>query len=249
MGGFEVDVLDIAQLSQRSGPGLAALTQGAAAVCVRGFWDPVRAGDAARAVLAHREAWVSDFGGLQFCLGRAWYTHLETARTAEYFAGAAAADALVERVVPGLQDALRDAVAGVTGQRVVARRGWCGAGVHVFPAGGACATVGGDRHFDDEGLSRATRKARSPAISLVLMLQPPESGGALRLWQARYEGAPHPTAAQCNAPSIAVPSGPGDLVVFDSYRLHQIQPFTGETDRISATLHAATVGAAWESWF
>ena len=221
----------------------------ALALRVRGFFCPERAARAAEAVSARRAAWVSDFGGLQFCLGRAWYTHLETGRTGEYFAGAPASDALVEETVPGLQEEMRRAVHLATGAPVIVRRGWCSAGVHVFPARGACAEVGGDLHFDDEGLSRAQLRARSPALSLVLMLQPPETGGALRLWDARYEGHPRPTKAQLSAPSIDVRSEAGDLVVFDSYRLHQIQPFEGDKDRISATLHAARLGNSWESWF
>ncbi len=239
-------VLEVAELDPRC---LAALHNDAVAIRVRAFWDPERAARAAVAVLEHRGAWVSDFGGLQFCLGRAWYTHLETDREREYFAGAAEADALVERVVPGLQDSLRQAVGALTGGPVRSRRGWCGAGVHVFPAGGACAERGGDVHFDDEGLTRAQLRVRGPALSLVLMLQPPASGGGLRLWEARYEGAAYPSVAQQRSAFHEVVSGAGDLVLFDSLRLHQIQPFAGPLDRISATLHAASIGGAWESWF
>jgi hypothetical protein len=46
-----------------------------------------------------------------------------------------------------------------------------------------------------------------------------------------------------------VPYEAGDLVVLDSYRLHQIQPFTGGVDRISATCHVAFASGVWESWF
>jgi hypothetical protein len=121
--------------------------------------------------------------------------------------------------------------------------------VHVFPAGNAAARFGGDLHFDDEGLSRAQLRERTPSLSLVLMLQPPESGGTLRLWSARYAGAAEATPAQRAAPSVDMASAPGDLVVFDSLQLHQIQPFAGARDRISATLHAAARGAGWETWF
>ena len=42
----------------------------------------------------------------------------------------------------------------------------------------------------------------------------------------------------------------GDLAVIDSYRLHQIQPFDGSRERISATVHAAQVDTGlWECWF
>ena len=245
MAGFEIAPLEASALAQSPGLCRARLDAGAAGVVVRGFWDAQRAARAASAVLARRDAWVSDFGGLQFCLGRAWYTHLETARTAAYFAAAASADALVEATVPGLQAELRGSVAHVTAGPVRARRGWCGAGVHVFPAGGACARSGGDVHVDDEGLSRAQRRTRSAALSLVLMLQPADAGGALRLWDVLAPGGARPT----DVPWCDVPASPGDLVVFDSWRLHQIQPFSGDRDRISATLHAADTGADWETWF
>jgi hypothetical protein len=246
---FEIATLGAAELAQSPGRGLARLREGAAALHVPGYWSAERAQVAAQAVLAHRELWIPDFGGLQYCLGRAWYTHLETDRSSEYFARAPEADALVERALPGLQRELREAIGAVVGGPVRARRGWCGAGVHVFPAGQACARQGGEVHFDDEGLSRAQLRQRAPSVSLVLMLQPAEQGGALRLWDTRYEGEAHPTPAQCAAPTVELVSGPGDLVVFDSLRLHQIQPFQGPLDRISATLHGAEAGAGWESWF
>ncbi|HZU83772.1 MAG TPA: hypothetical protein VE987_12680, partial [Polyangiaceae bacterium] len=88
----------------------------------------------AAGVLAAPDAWTSDFDGEQFSLGRAFYTHLETDRAEAYFDGARASDALVERHAPGLQRTMRDLMAGVVGARVIAREGWCGAGVHVFPA-------------------------------------------------------------------------------------------------------------------
>jgi hypothetical protein len=218
-------------------------------VRLRQFWDPARCGAAARAVLAAREVWTPDFDGEQFCLGRAWYAHLETDRTGAYFAGADEANARVEATVPGLHAALQDAARTLSGRLAAQRPGWCGAGVHIFPAGGLCARTGGERHFDEEGLTRAQLRARVPAWSLVLYLQTPASGGGLRLWEAHYEGRDVPTDAQLAAPSVVLLPEPGDLVVFDSYRLHQIQPFGGDEPRISATLHAARTATGWETWF
>jgi hypothetical protein len=242
---FQIATLGPAELAGS----LSLLREGAAALHVPGYWSTERARDAAQAVLAHRDAWSSDFGGLQYCLGRAWYTHLETDRSSEYFAHAAEADAIVERALPGLQQALREVVAITVGGPVGARRGWCGAGVHVFPAGQACAQRGGEIHFDDEGLTRAQLRSRTPSVSLVLMLQPGQTGGALRLWDTRYEGSAHPTPEQLAVASRDLVSAAGDLVLFDSLRLHQIQPFGGSLDRISATLHGAQQGPAWETWF
>lgn len=201
-------------------------------------------------VYALRDEWTEDFGGEQFALGRAFYTHFETGRSEEYFRDATASDARVERGAPGLQARMRELVKELTGAHVVQRRGWCGAGVHVFPAGEKVARAGGVIHFDVEGLAKHHVTRRKPTLSIVVMLQPPEQGGGLRLWDVRYSGSEHPTDAEIESRSELVEYGVGDLVAFESYQLHQIQPFAGERDRISATIHAAEMDrGVWESWF
>jgi hypothetical protein len=217
------------------------------ALHVTGAIDPETCARWAAGVAAFRDAWTADFGGEQFALGRAFYTHLETGRSEEYFRDAAASDARVEEGAPGLQSRMRELVAELTGARVIQRRGWCGAGVHVFPAGAKVARSGGVIHFDIEGLGRHQLARGKPALSLVVMLQPP---GSLRLWDVRYSGSDAATEAELASHSEFIEYAVGDLVVFDSYRLHQIQPFDGERDRISATIHAAEVDRnLWESWF
>ena len=205
----------------------------------------------AEGVLAARAEWTLDFGGEQFSLGRAFYTHLETDRTGDYFEDAADSDARVERHAPGLQSAMRALVTETVGARVTQRPGWCGAGVHVFPAGGHLAKRGGVVHFDTEGLAAGHIAKRTPALSLVLMLRPPARGGGLRLWPARYAGSDQVDEATVGAGGdVTVEYEVGDAVVFDSYRCHQIRPFEGGDDRISSTLHAAEIDKGlWESWF
>ncbi len=221
------------------------------AVVVRGAVPPSTCGRWAAGVLAAREEWTPDFDGEQFCLGRAFYTHLETDRAGEYFADAAGSDARVERHAPGLQRTLRALLQDAVGGRVVPRDGWCGAGVHVFPAGSPVATSGGVVHFDTEGLAEGHVARRAPAVSLVVMIQPPERGGGLRLWPALYEGRDHPGEATVRAGGdVVVDYAAGDAVLFDSYRLHQIEPFDGPRARISATLHGAAIDRGlWETWF
>jgi hypothetical protein len=220
-------------------------------VRVPGFLATEACAHLARRVYAGRPFWISDFDGVQFSLGRAWYTHLEQDREDEYFANARTSDAQVERFLPGLQAQLLQAISTLVGASAFQRPGWCGPGVHIFPAGQWLSNHGGDIHFDTEGLSETQCERRSRAITLVLMLQPPETGGALRLWDALYDGS---DAVPEELPQLAYADahyGIGDLVILDSYRLHQIQPFTGLKDRISATAHAAldASGALWEVWF
>ncbi len=198
------------------------------------------------AVQAARDHWTPCFEGAQFTLGRAWYTHLEEDREEEYFGSAAASDRLVERSVPGLQAIMRSFASLVARRSVVHRPGWCGPGVHIFPAHAWLSESGGDVHFDTEGLSLEQRRARCPAFTIVLMLQTPEKGGALRLWERVDDGSGEDAPGDAKRADVVY--RPGDLVVLDSYRLHQIQPFDGDRDRISATIHAVH-DRRWETWF
>jgi len=207
-----------------------------------------RAGHVA-AVVAARSSWTANFKGRQFTLGRAYYTHLEEDREDEYFDRAEASDALVRRAAPGLQEQMLALAAALLDGPVVQRPGWCGPGVHVFPAQGEVARRGGEVHFDTEGLTYPQIDRRAPAVSIVLMLQRPDVGGGLRLWDRFYEGEDFPEKPEPDVPVTQIQYEPGEMVVFDSYRLHQILPFRGRTDRISATMHACLEGAVWQVWF
>ena len=202
----------------------------------------------ARGVYAGRSAWIPNFDGVQFTLGRAWYVHLETDREDEYFAGAAASDAAVERFVPGLAERLLMRMRLFLGGEIARRPRWCGPGVHVFPAGAWVSQHGGDVHFDCEGLEEEQLAAHADAVTAVLMLQPAAQGGGLRVWDKRYEDE-ESDEDPGDAASEVIPYGAGDLVVIDSYRLHQICASSGPLDRISATAHAVKTGEVWEAWF
>jgi hypothetical protein len=200
-------------------------------------------------VYAARADWTTNFGGKQFTLGRAWYTHLEEGRDADYFENARASDLSVRARVPGLQDRMFAMAADLLGGPVVQREGWCGPGVHIFPARGEVARRGGEVHFDNEGLTAVQIERRAPAFTFVLMLQRPEIGGGLRVWDRLYAGDDFQRKPDPNVPVIQVAYETGELVVIDSYRLHQILPFPGHTDRITATVHAAFDSGRWEAWF
>ncbi len=231
--------------------GALALLERCCAVVIAGAFDAPTCAGWVRGVYAARPHWTHDFGGEQFCLGRAFYTHYEEGRSGAYFSNVASSDARVEEHAPELQARMRDLVLSVTGAtRVLQRRGWCGPGVHVFPPGGPVATRGGTHHFDTEGLAAHHRDRLRPAITLVAMLQTTETDGGLSVWDVRYEGHDHPTADELAHPSATVAYAVGDVVLIDSYRLHQIQPFSGTRERISATVHACEIAPGeWELWF
>jgi hypothetical protein len=202
----------------------------------------------ARGVYAGRSDWVPNFDGVQFTLGRAYYVHLETDREDEYFENVEASDESVERYVPGLADRLLVMLRRIVGAEVGRRPGFCGPGVHVFPAGEYVSHHGGDVHWDIEGLTEEQVEAHAPALSAVLMLQPAAQGGGLRVWDKLYEDEDSEEEPG-SAASEGILYGAGDLVIIDSYRLHQIGASSGPLDRISATAHAVLTADGWQAWF
>jgi len=232
------------------GEPLLSRLDGHPAVRLRDAATLQEAGGLASRVLAARDRWTPDFGGEQFALGRAFYTHLETGRAKEYFAGAAASDALVEGVLPGVPARTLALLRRLLGGEVRRRPGFCGPGVHVFPAGGKVAREGGVVHFDLEGLTDHQKALRHRAVTLVWMLQPAAFGGGLRLWDALFDGRPDSEIDPADRAHVTVRSDAGDAVLIDSRRLHQIRPFRGERDRVSITVHGVEVDrGVWEAWF
>jgi hypothetical protein len=237
----------------RESIGDAALVQELArhpALLLRGVAEAAEAVRLASRVQSAREQWTSDFGGEQFALGRAFYTHLETGRTKEYFAGAAASDTVVEAVLPGLQARTLALLARLLGGQVRRRPGFCGPGVHVFPAGGKVAREGGVVHYDLEGLTEHQKARGQRAVTLVWTLQAAAWGGGLRLWDQLFDGRGDGEVDPAACDHITVRSEDGDAVLIDSRRLHQIRPFRGTADRIAITVHGVEVDhGVWEAWF
>ncbi|HYQ04418.1 MAG TPA: hypothetical protein VER96_37350 [Polyangiaceae bacterium] len=233
----------------RPGAALADL-EGCFGLAVSDVFSAEECAEYLAAVHRARGAWVSDFDGEQFSLGRAFYTHLEQDRCREYFADAAASDARVERALPGLSRRLLHLVEQLTGGAGFARRGFCGPGVHIFPAGEKVAREGGVIHFDTEGLPEQHVRLRKRALTVVVMLGLPEGGGGLKLWNARYAGNDSVDNEKQRGVACDAHYEVGGALVIDSYRLHQIQPFSGKRDRVTATVHAAEVDPGrWETWF
>lgn len=211
--------------------------------------EPETARAMAERVLAARERWTSDFDGAQFSLGRAFYTHLETGKERHYFKDAQKADARVESALPGMQVGVCALVADFVAEPAAPRPGFCGPGVHVFLPGCEVAKKGGSVHFDLEGLRDEAERA-GPALSLVIMLQPAEARGGLRIFPGRFSGNLRATAAEARASYDTLAYDAGDAIVFESQRLHQIEPFAGASPRISITAHALRRPAGhWEVWF
>jgi hypothetical protein len=220
------------------------------AVGVRGALDPAQAAAQVAAVLAADAELIDDFGGEQRALGRAFYTHLETGRTRAYFADARASDAVVERVLPGMQQRTLSLLARLLGGVVRRRHGFCGPGVHVFPAGEKVARKGGVTHYDLEGLTAQHLASPARAVSFVWMLQPPATRGGLGLYPRVWRGDNWPLERAPPAGGTTTRSRAGDALLFSSYRLHRIEGFGGSRARVSITCHAVEIDRdVWEAWF
>src|SRR5262249_36800918 len=116
----------------------------------------------ARGVYAGRAACVPNFDAVQFTRGRAFYAHLETDSEDEYFDHVGGADVSAERLVPGLTGRLMAMLRLCRGGEVGRRPGYCGPGVHIFPAGEYVSHHGGDVHWDVEGLTEEQAAAHAP---------------------------------------------------------------------------------------
>ncbi len=221
-----------------------------AAVGIRQAMPPAEAASLAAAVVDADALLGDDFGGEQRSLGRPWYTHLESGRAAEYFADVAASDARVECVLPGVQARTLSLLSRVLGAVVRRRHGFCGPGVHVFPPDEKVAHAGGVYHYDLEGLSTAARRALSPAVSAVWMLQPAERRGGLTLFNKTFRGDNWPMDVEPQVARTTTLARAGDFLVFSSHRLHRINSFGGTRARISVTVHAVEVDVGvWDAWF
>ncbi|MEO6325702.1 MAG: hypothetical protein ABIT01_19690 [Thermoanaerobaculia bacterium] len=229
---------------------LASRLAGHAAVVVREALPKGEADALASRVLAASKRWTPDFGGEQFTLGRAFYTHLETGRTKEYFQSVKESDALVESILPGIAARTLALLGRLIGAPIRRRPGFCGPGVHIFSAKGKVASEGGVVHFDLEGLTAHQLAAGDRAVTLVWTLAPAQIGGGLRLWNALYAGRPDSEIEPDDHENVTIRSGAGDALLLDSRRLHQIRPFRGNAPRVSITVHGVEVDrGVWEAWF
>jgi len=200
-------------------------------------------------VYKNKEHWNSDFEGLQFSFGQAYYPHLEAGTTEEYFEKVPNSDELFNKALPGLQEMAMKFLSSIVGGYVQQREGWSGPGIHIFPANGYAANNAGEIHFDLDGIADEDRIALSPAVTMILMLQPPTTGGGLKVWNTKYAGRTADELALNEIPSTIVEYAIGDLVFINSYTLHQIQPFQSQCDRISLTVHSIYNGECWDCWF
>jgi hypothetical protein len=179
-------------------------------------------------------------------LGGAWFQYFD-GDPQEYFARAEEDRLRIQALGPDLYPRVLDVCARIVGAPVRLRPGWSGPGFVLFRTAQVHGSPG-DVHFDWDGLMSSTScPVGVPSYSMVCMLQRPEGGGSLAVWNAAF--APDPgDHAHVPLDQVLVDYVLGDLIVFDAYQLHQIQPLWGMTDRIALTLHVGLADEGWEAW-
>lgn len=232
------------------------LLQQSAAVIFRQFFSAEESHSITDTIYHLKEFWHPNYGGEQYSLGRVWYTHVDEGIKDEYVRGAEESNRIIESHFPGLYERIRTFCAIIQqGEPVALRKGWAGPGFVIFPANGRCAEIGGDIHYDWEGLTDGQLDdPKAEAYSFISMLQKPHTGGGLRIWNMFYDRVRKreelvPKASPPAAESLVIDYEIGGLLVIDSFRLHQIQPFGGEIDRICLTFHTARYQDGWYVWF
>ena len=240
-----------------AGDTFESLIEGHAAVCFRKLIPPAEIEKMIKGFYAAKEVWSEGFGGQQYALGDAWYHYAEEGIDfEEYGSKAEQSRANVEKFVPGLEGNLLGFLSPLARPGTLSiREGWAGPGFMMFPAGGFVANKGGSIHFDTDAFSdEELYETDLVMFSLICMIQKPERGGNLTVWnkpfdktQERFQS--YNPATQGAAESYHIEYQPGDLWMIRGMNAHQIGAFEGKTDRICLTFHVYKEGDDWFMWF
>ncbi len=236
-------------LSQQFVPSLWHQLQEYSALHIHSVLEESICKDIVSKVIANKVHWNSDFDGLQFSFGQAYYPHLEAGTTEAYFEKALSSDTIFESALPGLQEFAVKIISTLVGAYAQPREEWSGPGIHIFPANGYAAKNAGEIHFDLDGICDSDRAALAPAITIIVMLQKPTEGGGLKVWNKKFSGISANELNLAETESEILNYSNGDIIIINSYTLHQIQPFISKEDRISLTVHSVFNGECWECWF
>jgi len=192
----------------------------------------------------------------EFTLGRSWYTSIDNREVMDYFDEAPALNQLLQTTFPGLMARILAFGKTMVGHdNVQFRPGFAGPGIVVFKAHCTTAESGGSCHIDYEGLSKHQMDARDGVeiFSFMLPLSLPEKAGGLRVWPEVYERFRHnryfEEIEEPEGEKFIIPYCVGNLFGIHSLRVHQIEPFGGEKDRVVVTFHLAQLDGQWSIWF
>ena len=222
------------------------------AAVIRQFLSRSKCADIVSVVYHNKQAWTPGYLSQQFGFGEVYYHHHDAGTTTDYFGRAGRSNQLYATLLPDLYPLILEKIAALLGSKEAhIRPRWAGPGIVIFPAGEYVSTSGGVAHVDWEGVTPDQLDDENVCpLSFVAMLSKPDAGGGLRIWPGRYDKSQNPSNMTLDAAnSILIDYQLGDLVCFRALWPHQIQSFSGDTDRICLTFHALDHSGNCEVWF
>ena len=234
-----------------------------AAVALSGLFGTSELDQMLQQVYKQRRHWQTGAGPGDYTLGNVWYAHIEFGREQEYFATASRSRALVNRLFPRLEQQILALCRLLTGDSdVQVRANWGGPALVVFRAGSETARRGGVLHVDHDGLPvELLQSNQADAFSFILPLQLPAQRGHLLVWPDVFDPADRERFL-VGSGDVAGPHPPvqllrhevGTALAIQSLRVHQIQGFDGDRDRVTLNWRLTRVPSAdergrWVVWF
>ena len=243
-------------------PHLPAVMAVHPAVIVRGAIPRATAEAAVVKFMKLRSEWDPGPVPDEFNFGTVFYAHAMNKNIDDYFSRASLVNQRMTRDFPDLfASVMRLAQDLIKDEEVIYRPGWTGPSFVYLGPDSISSSEGGTIHIDWEGFSKwdhpktedLLSSAELEAYTIVLMLQNAPNGGGVRVWDKRFDLAhrgdfiPDPGSAP-DAPFATSHYGVGDLVIFHSMTVHQIQPYSGGA-RITLNFHLLRRNTSWHLFF
>lgn len=100
-----------------------------------------------------KSEWTAGYGGEQFSLGEVFSHYSETGQQHLYWLKAAEGRNKIKKYIPILYPKILSFLQLLVNDKVGLREYWSGPSVVIFPAYERCATIGGEAHYDWDGLT------------------------------------------------------------------------------------------------
>lgn len=225
-------------------------------VVVENFLSPDECAEILRGVYILEPYWRRGTYDGDFILGRSWYTAIDNREIMDYFDEAPFFNQLIRDSFPELLEKIMAVARTLTNQEEVQiRPGWAGPGITIFRPPSCTAETGGSCHIDYDGISK--RMVDVPEglemFSFMLPISMPEDAAGLYVWPEIYQRFHHKRyfdeILDPEGERFTIPYSVGNLLGIHSLRVHQIEPFDGDIDRVVVTFHLGKLDGKWIVWF
>lgn len=237
-------------------PSLTEILEEYPAARLTGFLDKDWCADIADRVRACRSDWSKDYGGEQHSYPNNFYARANDNGRNRYFERSETLNAQMERAFGAERARLLTFIRSLMPEAAVEiRGGWQGPAFVIFPADELLSREPGPIHIDLEGLAGSDLDLTAVScFSVICMIQPPETGGGVKLWNLRLSSFLDEEQLLSEAearPDEAVLTHyqAGDLLIINSLSPHQILQFGGNRDRITLNAFAISTPALCQLWF